>query len=336
MKPSSINSLVTAMLATTLLAGCLPSPDDEGDVYRAALPVKEAVTLDGPESSGAGRGNRTSTDSTAAPANAPSSKYYAFTREVRDGVNRVTASVLGTVWFIVNTKPTKIVDNEATWGPYTDALEPATWRFRVTRVAGASFVYVLEGRPKDSSATADYRTVLEGTGFGRDDPRHGDGTFNLDLDTAKELDPFAHADDSGTITITHDLPPTSTREFAPLPRRIEVSLAPSSSAARLEVLSVARDDNTGLLLVDGTADIDESHATALEDLTIASQWSAVGTGRADVTIASGDVPAALSPFVVVECWDQKFRQSYYHDSADIEPTAGNPAACAFDSAARSE
>lgn len=318
------------------LAGCFPAANDDADVYRAALPVEAAVTVAGPESRSSSSADTGAQNATAAPADAPTSKYYAFTRSVRDGVNHVTADVLGSVWYIVNTKPTEVESNTATWGPYTDALEPVTWRFRVTRVTGEEYSYILEGRPKDSTDDADYLAVLEGTGYGQKDTRHGDGEFAIDLDAAKQLDPVAHTDDSGKISVKHDLPASVTREFAPLPRQIEVDLAPSSNGSRLNILSLARQDNTGQLVVDGMADIDESHATALEDVTVVSQWNAFGAGRADVTIAAGDVPAALSPVTAVECWDSHFKQSYYSDSAGIAPEAGSPTACAFTSAAAVE
>ncbi len=49
-----------------------------------------------------------------------------------------------------------MADDTATWGPYSDALDPVTWRFRITRVADAQYDYVLEGRPKTSTDEADY------------------------------------------------------------------------------------------------------------------------------------------------------------------------------------
>ena len=334
MKSLHFATLSLAALGSVGLAGCVSQPDDQVETIRQALPKKESMQLNGPET------NTTQTssadnvgDAGAAPASAPYATYYTFTRGVRDGVNKITAAVLGTVWYIVNTKPTAIDQQDAIWGPYTDALEPATWRFRVTHQGGEQYAYILEGRPKESSSDQDYRTVLSGVGYAKGDASHGDGSFTIDLDTARALDPVAHPDDSGIITVTHDLPPTVTTELAPLPRTIEVTLTPSNSAAHLDILSIAREDHTGTLVVDGLADIDESKKTALEDVTVKSQWNALGAGRSDATIAGGDVPAALSPVTVVECWDKHFKQSYYKDSAGIAATAGDTAACAFAEAA---
>jgi hypothetical protein len=323
--------LLVNVLCVMGAAGCETSGDDEEVIsIRQALPNKEALQLQGPEAASA---QPVVSQAAPAPLDAPYAKFYTFTRGVRDGVNAVTAGVLGTVWFIVHTKPTSVDHGQAVWGPYTDSLEPASWRFRVSRVSGNEYEYVLEGRPKESSSEQDYRTVLSGNGFSNNDPKHGDGQFAVDLDTARSLDPVKHQNDSGVITVVHDLPRSVTEEMAPLPRTIQVTLAPSTSAAHLEIVSIAREDRTGTLIVDGIADVDESKTTALEDVTVASQWDAAGAGRSDVTLSGGDVPTALDPLTLVECWDTHFKQSYYKDSANAEPTVGEIGGCAFADAA---
>jgi hypothetical protein len=291
------------------------------------LPTKDALQIVGPETRTASE--PVVTRATTAPQGAPYAKFYVFTREVRDGVNAITASVLGTVWYIVHTRPTSVHDGAATWGPYTDPLEPATYRFQVTRTATTEYSYSLQGRPKESSSEQDYRTILSGVGYSKDDPKHGDGNFTIDLETAQALDPVAHEHDSGVISVVHDLPPTVTEEFAPLPRTIQVTLTPTDPPAHLEILSIAHEDNTGSIVVDGQADIDESKKTALEDVTVASQWDAAGAGRSDVMLSGGDVPASVDPVSLVECWDTEFKQSYYRDSAGISTAVGDVGACAF-------
>jgi hypothetical protein len=327
-------SLVAA-ISSVGLGACASQPEEQLDSIRQALPRAETTRLSGPESNVAQPSHSTG-DAGAAPADAPYATFYVFTRGVRDGVNKITADVLGTVWFIVNTKPTSFDGEQATWGPYTDALQPAAWRFRVSHQGGAQYAYFLEGRPRESSSDQDYRTVLSGVGYAKGDAKHGDGSFTVVLDAARALDPVAHQDDSGTVTVVHDLPPTVTTELNPLPRSIEVTLLPSNSAAHLDILSIAHEDSTGTLVVDGLADIDASKTTALEDVTVRSQWDALGEGRSDVTVSGGDVPAALSPVTIVECWDKQFKQSYYKDSAGIAPTAGDITACAFTQAASAD
>jgi len=222
---------------------------------------------------------------------------------------------------------------EGVWGPFTDSLEPALWRFRVSHLGGQQYGYILEGRPKSSTSNQVYRAVLSGVGYAKGDEKHGDGTFTIDLDAARALDPVAHAKDSGTVTVEHDLPPTVTSEIAPLPRTITVSLLPSNSAEHLDILSIAREDQTGALVVDGLVDIDASKQTAIESATVKSEWNALGEGHADVTLSGGDIATVISPVTIVECWDNQFKQSYYKDSAGIYATEGDSAACAFEDAA---
>ena len=77
----------------------------------------------------------------------------------------MTAGVLAGAWLIIQSEPSATSADSATWGPYTDELDPATYRFRITRVATDEYDYVLEGRPKASTSDADYRAVLTGNGF---------------------------------------------------------------------------------------------------------------------------------------------------------------------------
>ena len=321
--------LAFAAMSWGVSAGCTAEEGSDIESFRQALPSADAMEIAGPE---------TPRGSSGAPAAADASiagpgqwaVYYALTREIRDGANAVTAGVLGTVWFIAHTNPTEVAGEQATWGPYTDALEPATWRFRMTHEGGGEYSYVLEGRPKTSDSDDDYRVVVSGVGFGESSDQHGDGSFTIDIDTGKELDPFAYeAKDSGKLTVVHDLPPTVTEELNALPRTLDVQLAPSSSSEHLDIRSEARADGTGLLIIDGFADIDDSKETALEALAIVSQWDASGSGRADVTVTGGDVPVELSSLAVVECWDASFRRSYYTDSVGFEETVGEAASCPY-------
>jgi len=330
MKSRQFSTLLLGCVCAAAPLACAVNTDEDVETIRQALPQKDSLQLNGPETNAAAA---SAADAGAAPTDAPYATFYAFTRQVRDGVNKITAGVLGTVWFIVHTTPTTKGNGQAVWGPYTDSLEPATWRFRVTRAGDHEYDYVLEGRPKESSSDQDYKTVLSGFGYSKQDPKHGDGQFMVDLDAARALDPVAHPDESGTVTVIHDLPPTVTEVWAPLPREIQVTLAPSVTHEHLDIVSVAREDNTGVIIIDGAADVDASKTTALEDVTVASQWNSAGAGRSDVTLAGGDVPASVSPVTLVECWDTRFKQSYYKDTAGIAAQAGDINACAFANAA---
>jgi hypothetical protein len=323
--------LWAAALTAFVLPGCvLEKKDDDVGRFREAIPEAKAVEVSGPESAQSQTGAQSTPMADDEPwANGPWAKYYGFTRHVRQGVNGTAGIVLGSIWLIVHTQPSDVTENEAIWGPYTDALEPATYRFRVTEVAEDEYDYKLEGRPKGSSSDADYRAVLSGKGWGRGHEKHGDGFFEIDLDTAKALDSFNHGDDSGTVKITHDLPPDITSNLFSQPRSVTAEVYPSSTDEWFTATSNSREDGTGTLVVTAHADADDTNLTAKEDIVIASQWNNQGAGRADITITGGDVPVDTNTITAVECWDSDFYRVYYDDSVSYEATEGDAALCAF-------
>ena len=325
------------LLGASWLSGCLLEKQDDVDEYREVVPQREAVLVAGPESDDrAGASMAETASSRRAQVAAPMmggefAKWYGFTRAMRRGVNTVTAWVLGSAWAIVHTRPSSVKDGEALWGPYTDALEPVTYRFRVTRLSQGEYDYVLEGRPKEASSDDAYRTVLSGHGFGKSRPEHGQGEFTIDLSAARELDPFKHEHDSGTVRIEHRLPHDLERGDA-LPRTIiaQVTPEPALNPESFTVKSIAHEDGTGSLRVDAKADVDESKATLLENVTVASRFRADGAGRADISITGGDIPAEPGVVDAVECWGADFRRVYYEDSIGFSATEGEASACVYD------
>jgi hypothetical protein len=325
------------LLTLGLIPGCMLEKQDDGQEYREAVPLREAVALAGPEpdaASGADAAAQSTRRGLATQplGGGPYAKWYGFTRVVRGGVNLVTAAVLGSAWAIVHTEPSAIEDGEATWGPYSDALEPVTYRFRVTRLAEAEYDYRLEGRPKASRSENDYRTVLKGHGYGMRHAQHGEGDFTIDLDAARTLDPFAHQNDSGTVHVVHHLPHDIGDGGAALPRSVVAAVTPDAAVnpESFTVTSDANLDGTGALHVVARADVDDSKTTQLEDIAIDSRWRTDGAGRADIVIAGGDVPPDPGLVTAVECWGADFKRSYYADSLDIEAREGAATACAYD------
>jgi len=320
-------------LALCFSAGCtLDKKDDETDAFREAVPQQQSVALSGPESGSApGTASAPLTRHTLGVAPPPAyAKWYGFTRELRRGVNQVTAGVLGGVWLILHAPPTTLGKDTATWGPGTDELEPASYRFRITRVAPDEYDYVLDGRPKASTDDADFRIVLSGHGYGKPHALHGKGNFTIDLDVAKALDPFAHPDDSGTVRIDYDLPHDLVQGQDFLPRSITAKVDPEGEAV-YTVESLANVDHTGSIHVGAHVDIAESKDTKLEDVVVDSRWNATGAGRADIDFTGGDLPSSVPMVSAVECWGSDFTQSYYNDSVGFSPTVGQESACVYSS-----
>jgi hypothetical protein len=317
-------------LSLGMLSGCTLDKKDDAGEFREAVPQSESVALAGPDSdaksstAAAGPSRRT----LGAGDSTPYAKWYGFTREMRDGVNKITGAVLGSVWIIVQTTPTIVSADSATWGPWNDALDPASYRFRVKRVAPDEYDYVLESHSKSSTSESDFQAVLSGHGYGKPHAKHGQGTFTIDLDVAKALDPYNHQDDSGKVSVTHDLPHDFSDNLAALPRTITAVVEPAGEA-HYTVESVANLDHTGSIHVDAHVDIDDSKQTKLEDVVIDSRWAVSGAGRADIAIAGGDLPTGIPMVDAVECWGTDFMQSYYTDSAGFAPTAGVASACVY-------
>jgi hypothetical protein len=314
-------------------SGCtLDKKDDDADAFREAVPEQQSVALSGPDSSSSGS-TATAGPSRRTLGTAPTTQYakwYGFTREMRQGVNQVTAGVLGGVWAILHVPPSAIAKASATWGPYTDELEPASYRFRITRIATDEYDYTLDGRPKSSTDDAAFRAVLTGHGYGKPHALHGKGEFTIDLDVAKSLDPFAHQNDSGTVHIDYDLPHDFLESPDFLPRTITAKVDPEGDAV-YTVESLARVDHTGSIHVDAHVDIAESKDTKLEDVVIDSRWNATGAGRADIDFTGGDLPSSISMVDAVECWGTDFVQNYYSDSVNFAPTVGVESACVYPS-----
>jgi hypothetical protein len=320
-------------LALAFLGGCALEQNDDVDPFRQAVPSADAVAVDGPDTTGTS-GRRAASGARGTLAEAPATStpayWYTFTRDVRDGVNAVTAVILVTVSFVVHTEPSSVSEDEAVWGPYDgDALDPVAWKLTVTRVGDHHYRYVVGGRRKaDKGGT--FVTVLAGDGYDRQSESHGDGSFTLDLDAAKRLDPSRHADDSGTVTIEHELPTDIGERVDALPRFISATVDPRTGET-LGITSTANSDHTGSIRVTAFVDIDEVKDGVNEDVAIESRWRETGAGRSDITIAGGSLLPEMTVVEATECWGEDFGRVYYDDSLQSpeSPTVGDPALCAY-------
>jgi hypothetical protein len=293
--------------------GCMVNVDD-GERFREAIPEASQVSLALP-----GSAATSPVPEALAYAAGERAKFYEFTRALSDGVDGVTRSILGSIWIVVHTPPTTVSAHEATWGPGADnALAPVVWRLKVTEVSDGVFDYQLDGRPKGSTAEADYLAVLRGRGYGRSHAEHRNGHFLVDNDAAKKLDP-ARERDQGTTKITHQL-----RSW---PATLAVEIRPAPAAHWTDVTVTHQKDGSGAVDVSALTDIEETNKDGkLENVIMRNRWAKDGAGRADVQISGGSVPALVK---ATECWSAQFDRSYYTDSAKLAPTEGDLASCAF-------
>ena len=319
--------LALATLTGTAATGCIVEPEaTDADKFREGIPSQNEVKLEEPVASEnantpqtfePGMGLQDDTDGTAYAT------YYRFTREMFDGVNLGTAAILGSVWIIVNYPPTTLEDEEAIWGPWTEALSPAEYRFRATEVEEDEYDYALEARAKGSDDP--WTAIWLGQGFGNAHPEHHAGWFELDFDAANDVDPTRlNADEeSGKVRVEYDLRsyPTSIRAYMTEP----------SSDAWFDIRLTTNEDGGGRVDIDAFDDIEDEKNTAKEDIAMRSRWVATGAGRADVTIAGGDLPEGTI-VNASECWSSNFERVYWTDTIGIETEEGSVNACAFDDA----
>lgn len=302
-----------------VLGACTPSTaDDELLVrnIRENLPKASQVAL--AEPAGAKTGSTPQAfegfGSTLQPQGGASTlaEYYLFTRHIFDGVNLGTGWILGTVQLIVAYPPSNVENKTATWGPASEAENPAEWRLVVTKGDDNSYTYSFEGRPKGTNGA--FKPTLEGTAKGKT------GHFVLDFDAANELDPARLGADSesGTTTVDYDI--------SQLPSTITASVRPTGEAY-YDVTVTRQIDGGGLVDITSHDDLDTAKNTKLEDVTMNSRWISSGAGRADVTVSGGDLADPPGTVTITECWSPSFERSYYTDSAGLAMTEGNITLC---------
>lgn len=308
-------------------AGCVVQEQSGADKFREGIPSQDEVKLEEPVSSGSGSqpmslepGMGLQDDGTGGTAYA---EYYRFTREMFDGVNLGTAAILGSIWIIVNYPPSTLEDEEAIWGPWTEALSPAEYRFRALETGDDEYDYALEARRKGTDDP--WTPVWLGEGFGNEHPDHHKGWFELDFDAANEVDPTRlNADEeSGKVRVEYDL-----RNY---PTTIRAYMTDQQSDAWFDIRLTTNRDGGGRVDIDALDDIHDVGSTSKEDIAMRSRWLATGAGRADVTIANGDLPEGTIVHAS-ECWSTSFERVYWSDNIGIEPEEGSVAACAYEEA----
>lgn len=300
--------------------------DSDASKFREGIPSKEQVSLEEPVASTGTTGTQDfelGMGLQDSPGTASYATYYRFTREMFDGVNLGTAAILGSIWIIVSYPPTSLEQEEAIWGPWTEALSPAEYRFRATEVASEQYSYALEARAKNTDDP--WRAVWLGEGFGEGHQNHQAGWFELDFDAANEVDPTRlNADEeSGKVRVTYDL-----RSY---PTTIRAQMTETQGDAWFDIRLSTEKDGGGRVDIDALDDVDDSKLTKKEDVAMRSRWSATGAGRADVTVANGDLPEGTVVHAS-ECWSAAFSRVYWSDTIGMEPDQGEEASCAFEGA----
>lgn len=298
-----MKSLLLAATATSLLAvGCVKQ-DDAPAGLKSAIPTAEQVQIKLPNSTAKSIGQL--------------ANWYVATRDVTRTFNGGSAWVLVTIHTIVQFPVTSVDGDTYTWGPWSGALDPAEYKLDVTANPDGTFDYALSGRSK-TVAGAGFEQVITGHADPTPGELQGNGSFMIDFDASKRVNPIDAGDGRGVVTAQYDLKA----------KHLDLDIDSTNAAGEPVDATYAYDeqaDGGGSMTL--SVDANAGGGAALENAELHSRWLANGAGRADGKVSGGDLGTAS--VTASECWNTMFGRTYYGDSGNFAPTEGDESACAF-------
>ncbi len=299
--------LLIAMLAA---GGCM-SPVDQ---FRGAAPSTQMTSLNVPAGAGA-----SSASVGAAEANLIGQRatFYEITRGVTTVVNGGVGATLLVLEAIVDEQPTTLTATHATWGPYTGALDPNTWKFDVEKTGTIDYSYVLSAKPRSAADTA-YAAIIAGKAhvISR---TVGSGDFEFDFSALASL---GGSKAQGKIDVHYDNTGS--------PRVVDVAFkdfddgngtyTPNSALYKYSENA----DKSGSFEFVTKADVDHDPLRTQETVGIKSVWLSTGQGDSHVAATGGSL---ASDATLEECWSASFQRTYFTDSWNPASTEGDPASC---------
>ncbi len=298
-------ALATSLLVTLGAAGCVKQDEPPASIARA-IPTADQVRIKLPANQARMLGDL--------------ANYYTVTRDVTRTLNGGTAWVLILIHAIVQYPVTSTNGNVYTWGPWSDALDPAEYKLDVTENADGTYDYLLSGRSK-TVAGSQFEVVIDGHADPRPGERLGNGDFKIDFDAGKRVNPVDSGDAKGTVVVQYDL----------AARHLDmIAMAPdaNNNPAMFEYAYNESLDGGGDMVFNATANT--GGTSAAENIVIRSRWQADGAGRGDARLAGGDLGTAEA--IASECWNTLFRRTFYTDSVNWQPTEGVVSDCAYGTA----
>jgi hypothetical protein len=320
-----IAAVLTGGVLCGLTQGCTLQTGD-ANKYRQALPQTSDAALAVPGSQVSGSSAQSASGvrlqgigGGSGSGGSGYASFYVFTRDVADAVDLVTVLVIGEITAVTSLPPTTIDATHAVWGPgSSNALDPISWKLTVTRAGDGGYDYEVDGRPHLSTSDADWKAVVTGHGYDASDARHRSGTFTIDKDALRALDPSRNPE-GGQIAITFD-----GRTY---PISITADVTTDDGTNQWYDLAVTHgQDGSGTVGVKALADISSPKDGVNENVDEYSRWSSTGAGRADVKMSGGDLPQTV---LASQCWSSSFEQTYYTDNVNYQPTSGDASSCAF-------
>jgi hypothetical protein len=304
-----LKSLLAATTATLSLVACVNKDDGTPNIDRS-LPTADQVSIKVPRSA-------TSARTASGQLVGQLSPYYVITLGVTTTFNGGTGWVLALIHAVVQNPPTTIKDNVYTWGPGSNALDPADYKLVVTANADGTFHYVLSGKSK-TLPNAKFEDLIDGIANPTADETRGNGSFTVDFDAGKRVNPIQNGDAKGAMDVNYDLAKA----------HIDLTLTSTDAQGQPAIADYAYNahaDGGGDMTFDVNADA--GGGPLLETLTLRSRWLGTGAGRTDARISGGNLGGLQ--VTASECWSTSFGRVYYQDSNNFAPTEGAEASCAF-------
>jgi hypothetical protein len=250
-------------------------------------------------------------------------KFYDDTVDMTRDTNEWILYFLSIIDEIASYPPTTFDGTTSVWGPVEGTgLEAYDWKFTMTELAGGSYQYQLEWRPKNETGDDAFVVIWEGfIEESSSTERRGIGSYRLDYTAANAIDPTI--DFTGEIEVEYD---TLTGG-----RRIDVEYLDFLGEEIIEPVNgtyhyFENDDGSGVFLFDVLADIhhDEyggAQFGAAEHFWFNTRWTSGGAGRCDVVVTGGDLadmPEGLGwgefdieQVNLAECWGDDFLRGFY-------------------------
>ena len=293
-------SLLAVAAMSISLVACVKQEEAPSDL-KTSLPTAEQVRINLPEGS-----NRTI---------GQLADMYVTTRNVTRTFNGGSAWVLILLHAIVQYPVTSVDGNVYTWGPWTEALNPAEYKLEVTDNGDGTYEYDLSGRNK--SSMTGFEVVISGHADPRAGELKGNGVFNIDFDASRRVNPVDAADDRGEVTVSYDL----------TKRHLDLDIVGVDDLGKPITAQYAYDE-----AADGSGNMsfgakgDAGGGAQMESFEIVSKWAQTGQGRSDATATGGDIQASIT-VNLTECWDTNFKRTFYQDSQNFAPAEGNASSC---------
>ncbi|MBX3155991.1 MAG: hypothetical protein KF773_08325 [Deltaproteobacteria bacterium] len=295
-----------AAATAAALVGCIIKQDAPPSGLARAIPTAEQVSIKLP-------GGQQRTIGALAD-------WYVATRGVTRTFNGGTAWVLVLVHTIVQFPVTSVDGDVYTWGPFSDALDPAEYKLDVRDVGDGTYTYQLAGRSKIDAAAQGFTVIIDGVADPRNGDLRGNGSFLVDFDAGRRVNPIDSGDARGSVEVKYDL----------AARHLDLQLMSTDDRGNPVDAYYAYNETA-----DGGGDMvfdiggDAGGGPELEEITLRSRWLKTGAGRADARIAKGNLPAETPEVTASECWGTTFQRVFYTDSVNFAPTEGSAAECAF-------